>query len=55
MEYTELGRTGINVSKLCVGCVSSGRADKVRARRFGSGTSAQDISAWLEEAGITKQ
>ena len=26
MEYTELGRTGISVSKLCVGCMSFGRA-----------------------------
>lgn len=27
----------------------------VSAKRFGSGASAQDISAWLDETGITKQ
>ena len=26
MEYTELGNTGIKVSKLCLGCMSFGKA-----------------------------
>ena len=25
MQYTQLGRTGINISKICVGCMSFGK------------------------------
>ena len=31
MEYTKLGNTDIEVSKLCIGCMSFGKAGKVRA------------------------
>lgn len=26
MEYTKLGKTGIEISKICVGCMSFGKA-----------------------------
>ena len=26
MEYTQLGKTGITISKVCVGCMSFGKA-----------------------------
>lgn len=31
MEYTKIGNTDIEVSRLCVGCMSFGKAGKVRA------------------------
>jgi aryl-alcohol dehydrogenase-like predicted oxidoreductase len=27
MEYTKLGRTGLDVSRICLGCMSYGAAD----------------------------
>lgn len=31
MQYTKLGYTDIEISKVCVGCMSFGAAGKVRA------------------------
>ena len=30
MEYTKLGKTDIEVSKLCIGCMSFGKAGTMR-------------------------
>lgn len=46
MQYTKLGYTDIEVSKVCVGCMSFGGTGKVRALEVA--LSAEDI-ATLEE------
>ena len=46
MQYTKLGYTEIEVSKVCVGCMSFGGTGKVRALEVA--LSAEDI-ATLEE------
>jgi aryl-alcohol dehydrogenase-like predicted oxidoreductase len=28
MEYTKLGRTGLDVSRMCLGCMSYGEGDR---------------------------
>ena len=28
MEYTKLGRTGLDVSRICLGCMSYGRGNR---------------------------
>ncbi len=43
MQYTKLGYTDIEVSKVCVGCMSFGGAGKVRALEVA--LSAEDIAA----------
>lgn len=46
MQYTKLGYTDIEVSKVCVGCMSFGGAGKVRALDVAQ--SAEDIAALAE-------
>lgn len=46
MQYTKLGYTDIEVSKVCVGCMSFGGAGKVQALEVA--LSAEDIAV-LEE------
>ena len=36
MEYTKLGNTDIEVSKLCVGCMSFGKAGTMHDKRQSS-------------------
>lgn len=48
MEYTELGRTGINVSKLCVGCMSFGKAGTMHDWTFDESDSERMIKHALE-------
>ena len=46
MEYTKLGATDLEISKVCVGCMSFGGTGKVRALE--AALSAEDIAV-LEE------
>ena len=46
MQYTKLGYTDIEISKVCVGCMSFGGAGKVRALEVA--LSAEDIAALAE-------
>ncbi len=48
MEYTKLGRTDIEIAKICVGCMSLGKAGTMHDRTIDKASTAEVVRRALD-------